>query len=85
MSEQSIVEFEKQVMVMAKQLYPGKSCFSARELNPIREKLKDVQASMRVEPLPKEEKQEEAKVEAAKEPEPVEPKTRKKRKYTKRK
>lgn len=47
----AVVEFEKQVMVMARQLYPGKSCFSARELNPIREKLKGAQEAMKVAPI----------------------------------
>ncbi len=55
MTQEELIKFENAVIAQARLLYPGKSCFSSRELNPIREQLKASQDKMRVEPLPKEE------------------------------
>jgi hypothetical protein len=76
--KKEVIELENKVIAMARIMYPGISCFTARHLDPIRKQLKDAEANMRVEPF-------KAPIPKIPAPQEVEPKHLPKRKYSKRK
>ena len=49
----NLVAFENKVVTMARMLYPDISCYSAKQLDPIRRQLKEVEAKLKVPVEPK--------------------------------